>query len=86
MGGDDAIAEYEKGNAPWCIMYTFMLAELEDLLRSYGVKNIHLSDPGVYARTIPNELLVKIMKDPRLGMDFLDFYHRYDLLTTKHLI
>ena len=43
MGGDNEIAEYENGGTPWCITYTFMPDELEDILRTYGVKNIKLA-------------------------------------------
>ena len=34
--------------------------------------------PGAFARTIPNEILVKIMKDPIQRKDFLEFCHEYD--------
>lgn len=78
MGGENEIAEYEKGGTPWCITYAFMPNELEDLLRSQGVKNIEMAGPGAYARTIPNELLVKIMNDPKQRLDFLDFCYKYD--------
>ncbi len=78
MGGDDEIAEYESGGVPWCITYTFMPDELKDILKRHGVKNIQLAGPGAYARTLPNELLVKIMKDSRQRSDFLDFCHCYD--------
>lgn len=78
MGGSDEIAEYERGGAPWCITYTFMPDELENILRQFGVKHIKLAGPGAYARTIPNELLVKIMNDPRQRSDFLDFCYLYD--------
>ena len=78
MGGDDEIAEYERGGTPWCITYTFMPDELENILRKYGVKNIELAGPGAYARTLPHELLVKIMNDSEQRSDFLDFCYRYD--------
>lgn len=78
MGGDNEIAEYEKGGAPWCITYTFMPDELENLLKRCGVKNIKLAGPGAYARTLPRELLVKIMNDAKQRSDFLDFCHEYD--------
>lgn len=78
MGGDEEIAEYERGGTPWCITYTFMPDELERLLAKNGVKKVKLAGPGAYARTIPNELLVKIMNDPKQRMDFLDFCHKYD--------
>ena len=44
----------------------------------YGVKNIALSGPGAYGRTLPREILVKIMNDPEQKADFLDFCYRYD--------
>ncbi len=78
MGGDAEIAEFEKGHAPWCITYTFLPNELESLLESFGVKNIELAGPGAYARTLPRELLVKIMNDPTQRQAFLDFCYQYD--------
>lgn len=78
MGGDEEIAEYEQGGAPWCITYTFMPDELKGILERLGVENVQLAGPGAYARTIPNELLVKIMKDPVQRADFLDFSYRFD--------
>lgn len=78
MGGVEEIAEYERGGTPWCITYTFMPNELEQLLIKNGVKNVKLAGPGAYARTIPNELLVKIMNDSKQRIDFLEFCHEYD--------
>ena len=78
MGGEEEIAQYEQGGTPWCITYTFMPDELEGILKGYGVKNIQLSGPGAYGRTIPREILMKIMKDPKQKQDFLDFCYRYD--------
>ncbi len=78
MGGEGEIAEYERGGAPWCITYAFMPDELEGMLRRHGVRDIHLAGPGAFARTLPNELLVKIMNDPEQRAEFLDFCHLYD--------
>ena len=69
---------YDRGEAPWCITYHFMPDELEGILKKNGVKNISLAGPGAYARTIPNEILVKIMNDPKQRDDFLEFCHMYD--------
>lgn len=52
--------------------------ELEGILSGYGVKNICLSGPGAYGRTIPREILVKIMASPDQKKAFLDFCYRYD--------
>lgn len=78
MGWEEEIAEYERGGAPWCITYTFMPEELKGLLERYGVQNVQLAGPGAYARTFPNEILVKIMRDEKQRQDFLDFCYRYD--------
>ena len=78
MGGDAEIEEFEKGGAPWCITYTFLPDELERILKDRGVKDISLSGPGAYGRTVPREILVKIMEDPEQRKDFLDFCYRYD--------
>ena len=78
MGGDAEIAEYEKGGTPWCITYTFMPDELKGILEKNGVRNVALSGPGAYGRTIPREILVKIMRDPEQKAAFLDFCYRYD--------
>ena len=78
MGGKEEIAQYEQGGTPWCITYTFMPDELEGILKGYGVKNIRLSGPGAYGRTIPREILTKIMQNPKQKQDFLDFCYRYD--------
>lgn len=78
MGGKEEIEEYERGGAPWCITYTFMPDELEGILQRFGVKHIQLAGPGAYARTVPHELLVKIMKDLEQRSDFLDFCYQYD--------
>ena len=78
MGGEAEIAEYEAGGTPWCITYTFMPDELESILEKFGVKNISLAGPGAYARTLPNELLVKIMNDSKQRADFLDFCYQFD--------
>ena len=78
MGGEEEIAQYAQGGVPWCITYTFMPDELEGILSGYGVKNICLSGPGAYGRTIPREILVKIMENPDQKKAFLDFCYRYD--------
>lgn len=78
MGGEEEIAEYEAGGAPWCITYTFLPDELEGILSRRGVKNIRLAGPGAYARTIPREVLVKIMNDSKQREEFLDVCYRYD--------
>lgn len=77
-GGEEEIAEYERGGTPWCITYAFLPDELKSLLERHGVKNIRMAGPGAYARTIPNEILVKIMSNEQDKNDFLEICHKYD--------
>ena len=51
---------------------------MKGLLEKYGVKNIRLAGPGAFGRTLPREILLKIMEDPRQRAAFLDFCYRYD--------
>ena len=69
---------YDRGETPWCITYHFMPDELKQILENCGVKDVTLAGPGAFARTISNEILVKIMNDPEQKKDFLDFCHLYD--------
>lgn len=76
--GEYEIEEYEKGNAPWCITYGFMPDELENILNKFGVKNINLAGPGAFARTVPKEILKKIMLNEKQKRDFLEFSYKFD--------
>ena len=76
--GDYEIKEYEKGNTPWCMTYTFLPNELEDILKKYDVKNIQLAGPGAFARTVPKEILKKIMLNENQKKDFLEFCYKFD--------
>lgn len=75
---EEAVEQYEKGEAPWVITYGFLPEELTGILRKYSVSNIRLAGPGAYARTVPREVLQKIMGDPEKKKDFLEFCYVYD--------
>ncbi len=75
---EESMKAYDRGEAPWSISYHFMPDELKAILEKDGVKNIELAGPGAFARTIPNEVLVKIMNDPAQKLDFLEFCYMYD--------
>lgn len=76
--GQREIEAYDRGETPWVITYSFMPDELKDILQRNKVSNIKLSGPGAYVRTVPNEILVKIMNDPKQKEDFLEFCYKYD--------
>ncbi|ANU54462.1 class I SAM-dependent methyltransferase [Acutalibacter muris] len=78
MGGEEEIAEYERGGAPWCITYGFMPEELRGILERLGLREVEMAGPGAFARTVPHEILQRIMADPKEKRDFLDFCYEYD--------
>ena len=75
---EEARQAYDRGETPWSITYHFMPEELKGILEECGVRNIVLAGPGAFARTIPNEILVRIMQDPAQRKEFLEFCHLYD--------
>ena len=77
-GGEAEIEAYQAGGAPWPITYLFLPDELREILENCGFKKIHMAGPGAFARTLPGELLQKIMEDPGQRADFLDFCYHYD--------
>lgn len=46
-----------------------------------AIKKKSLQGPGAFARSIPNEVLVKIMNDPESKKEFLDFCYQFDKQT-----
>ncbi len=78
MGGDAEREAYDRGEAPWPITYAFMPDELERILRQCGVHDIVMAGPGAFARTLPREILRKIMRDAEQRAEFLEFCHVYD--------
>ena len=78
FGGQEEISAYERGETPWCITYGFLPEEIKGILSRMGVRNIRMAGPGAYARTLPREILVRIMNDPKQKADFLDFCYRFD--------
>lgn len=70
--------EDSDGFVQWCITYTFLPEELKGILERFGVRNVELAGPGAFARTVPNEILVKIMNDEKQRREFLEVCHVYD--------
>lgn len=75
---EQEIESYDRGETPWAITYSFMPDELKEILQRNNVRNIRISGPGAYARTVPNEILIKIMNDLKQKEDFLEFCFKYD--------
>jgi hypothetical protein len=75
---EDTISQYESGNAPWPLSYSFRADELSSILYKSGAKRVKLSGPGALLRSIPHEVLINIFNDERPKSEFLDFCYAYD--------
>lgn len=69
---------YHEGGTPWPVTYLFMPEELVGILQKYDASNINLAGPGAFSRSIPNEILVKIMNDEKQRKEFLEFCYEFD--------
>ena len=67
-----------NNNNPWPISYVFTAEELEFVLRENGIDDISFSGPGAFSRSIPNELLRKLISDPVLKERFLRICYNID--------
>lgn len=70
--------EFEKGKTPWPINYLFLPDELKATLQNSGVRDIRLSGPGAFSRSIPNIILKKLLLSSDYRTQFLDFCYSFD--------
>jgi SAM-dependent methyltransferase len=75
---DSIFAEMKKGYAPWPVNYCFTPPELERALREAGLAEIRLSGPGALARSIPREILRRLLFTPEYRERFLDQCYQFD--------
>lgn len=79
MEKTEAIKEsYLKGKTPWPVTYLFMPEELKKMLENSGASVHSMAGPGAFSRSIPNEVLVKIMTNEEYRKEFLDFCYEFD--------
>ncbi len=76
--GREEAEAYSRGEAPWPVTYLFLPNELQGILERCGITHVKLAGPGAFSRSIPNEILVRIMKDAEKRAAFLDFCYRFD--------
>jgi len=72
------IDAFEKGEAPWPVNYLFSPEELAENFRQNGAKDIRLSGPGAFSRSIPNTILKKLLFSPEHRKRFLDLCYKVD--------
>ena len=75
---DKVKGSYLEGNTPWPVTYLFMPEELKAILESNGAAVMSMAGPGAFSRSIPNEVLVKIMNNERHREEFLNVCYEFD--------
>ena len=75
---ENTIVEFEKGNSPWPISYSFKADELSSLLYKNGARSVKLSGSGALLRSMPHEVLTNIFNNETAKTEFLDFCYSYD--------
>jgi ubiquinone/menaquinone biosynthesis C-methylase UbiE len=75
---EDTIEKHQKGEVPWPISYSFMPDELITIMENNEMKNIKIAGPGALSRSVPGEILRKIMNNKQWKNEFLEFCYWYD--------
>jgi hypothetical protein len=75
---DELYQRMEQGETPWPVNYGFLPDELTELLQNAGLRNINLSGPGALARSIPRDILRKLLLEEAYKSDFLNQCYEFD--------
>jgi hypothetical protein len=75
----ESISEaFKNGKTVWPIDYHFLPEELTTILQEIGIKDIRLSGPGAFSRSIPNTILKKLLLSSDYRKRFLDLCYKVD--------
>lgn len=75
---DSVFKQMERGGAPWPVTYLFRPEELTGLMRLGELCDIRLAGPGALARTLPGDVLRKLLFTPAYREPFLEQCYRFD--------
>lgn len=75
---DELYERMEQGETPWPINYCFLPEELKSILESAGLRKLRLSGPGALARTVPREILRRMLCTAEYRQQFLDQCFTFD--------
>lgn len=68
----------QRNETPWPVTYLFSLEELQGLFLENGLRNITFAGPGAFSRSIPNQILKKIMNNEEIKRRFLELCYKID--------
>jgi ubiquinone/menaquinone biosynthesis C-methylase UbiE len=67
-----------SGGTPWPVTYAFRPEELSGIMERAGLADIRLGGPGALARTLPGDILRKLLYTEDYRQPFLEHAYRYD--------
>jgi hypothetical protein len=67
---DELYERMELGEAPWPIHYCFLPDEIRSVLETAGLRDVKLLGPGALARSIPREILQRLLLTPEYRKGF----------------
>lgn len=70
--------QMEQGGTPWPVTYLFRPEELIGLLHREGLGDVRLGGPGALARTLPGDILRKLLYTEEYRLPFLQRCYRFD--------
>lgn len=68
----------QLGETPWPANYCFLPEELAAILEGAGLRGIRLSGPGALARSIPKEILRRLLFVSEYRQPFLEQCYTFD--------
>lgn len=78
---DDPDQVYEQminGGTPWPVTYLFRPEEIREQYQAADLQNIRLAGPGALARTLPGEILRKLLYTEAYREPFLERCYQFD--------
>jgi len=75
---DEVMAQLERGGTPWPVTYAYRPEELGGVMREAGLHDVRLAGPGALARTLPGDLLRKLLETDAYREPFLERCYRFD--------
>lgn len=75
---DTVYEQLEQGGTPWPVTYLFRPEELGRLISRAGLGDVRLGGPGALARTLPGDILRKLLYTEEYRLPFLERCYRFD--------
>ncbi|WP_040948885.1 class I SAM-dependent methyltransferase [Gorillibacterium massiliense] len=72
------LEEMKNGGTPWPVTYLFRPEEIQEHFQAANLQDIRLAGPGALARTLPGDILRKLLYTEAYREPFLERCYRFD--------